>query len=349
MRKQALIFLFVALVLGFSVPAFSQGATLKGYVKDAEGKPIVGAEVDMVNQDNGQKRSLKTDKQGNIFSIGMPPGTYNVTVTKDGKQIWTVQKFPITLREDTPPLNIDLAKEEKAAASDPKVAEAMAKNEAIKKENEKIGNVNKLLVQATDQMKAQQWDQAVATMQQAVAVDTTHDLVFAKMGEAYLGAKQYPQAADAYSKAIQLKPDAAAYHNNLAQAYAKSNQTDKAIAEYDSAAKLDPTQAGTYYFNEGAVLTNLGKTDDANAAFDKAIAADPNKSDAYYQKGVNLMGKATTGKDGKYIPAPGTVEAFNKYLELDPSGKYAQNAKDMIAALGGTVQTSFSNGKKKSK
>ena len=77
----------------------------------------------------------------------------------------------------------------------------------------------------------------------------------------------------------------------MAQALAKSNQTDKAIAEYDTAAKLEPANASTYYFNEGAVLTNTGKVDDAIAAFDKVIAADPTKADAYYWKGVNHGGQ----------------------------------------------------------
>jgi tetratricopeptide (TPR) repeat protein len=250
---------------------------------------------------------------------------------------------------DNPELAIDLAKDRAAAANNPANAEAIKKQEAVKKENEKIGGLNALLKQAHDAMQANNWDQAIQIMQQATQQDATHDLLFGTLGDAYLGGKKYPEAIDAYTKAIQLDPNKAGWHNNLAQAYAKSNQADKAVEEYDKAASLEPANAGTYYFNEGAVLTNQGKVDLANTAFDKAIAADPNKADAYYQKGVNLMGKATTGKDGKYVPAPGTVEAFNKYLELQPDGKYAQSAKEMIAALGGTVQTGYKAEKKKTK
>jgi len=42
---------------------------------------------------------------------------------------------------------------------------------------------------------------------------------------------------------------------------------------------------------------------------------------------------------------PGTAEAFQKYLELQPTGTYADPAKQMLAQIGGTVETSF--GKKK--
>ena len=50
-------------------------------------------------------------------------------------------------------------------------------------------------------------------------------------------------------------------------------------------------------------------------------------------------------------PAPGTVEAFQKYLELQPDGPNAQSAKDMLTSLGSSVATTFAdpNAKKKKK
>jgi tetratricopeptide (TPR) repeat protein len=104
---------------------------------------------------------------------------------------------------------------------------------------------------------------------------------------------------------------------------------------------LDPTGAASYYFNIGAVYTNAGKADDAIAAFDKAIAADPTKAAAYYWKGINLIAKETIGKDGKATAPEGTAAAFQKYLELDPSGPFAQPAKDMLASIGAPVETGF--------
>ncbi|ABF43645.1 Tetratricopeptide repeat protein [Candidatus Koribacter versatilis Ellin345] len=349
MRKQALILFFVALVLGMVPAAMAQTGTVKGYVKD-KGTPIVGAQVLFENLDNGRKMTLKTDKAGNFFSIGVAIGSYKITITADGKTIWNTAKYPVGGGDGNPELNIDLEKERAAqATANPANAEAVKKAEENKKENEKIGNLNTMLKEAQADMQAKNFDAAIQIMEKATAQDATHDIIWAVLADAYLGAKRYPDAVKAYEKAIALDPSKAPVHNNYAQALAKTGQSDKAIAEYDAAAKLDPAHAGSFYFNEGAVLTNAGKTDDANAAFDKAIAADPTKADAYYQKGVNLMGKATQ-KDGKYVAAPGTVEAFNKYLELSPDGPNAQNAKDMIAALGGTVVTGYKAEKgKKSK
>jgi|NGEPerStandDraft_6_1074524.scaffolds.fasta_scaffold12469_2 tetratricopeptide (TPR) repeat protein len=347
MRKQALILFFFTLVLGFTLPALAQTGTVKGYVKDDAGKPVVGAVVDMQNLDNGRKVTLKTDKSGNFFSIGVPIGTYKVAITQDGKPLYAIPKYPVA-GGDNPDLNVDLAKER---AANPQNAEQVKKVEAAKAENAKIGNLNGMLKQANDAMTANppNWDQAIQVLTQATQQDQTHDLLFGRLGDAYLGAKKYPESIDAYNKAIALDANKAAYHNNMAQALAKSNQTDKAIAEYDTAAKLEPASASTYFFNEGAVLTNTGKVDDAIVAFDKVIAADPTKADAYYWKGVNMVGKAKTGADGKFEAPAGTAEAFNKYLELAPDGKYADPAKQMLQTIGAPVTTSYGSQKKSGK
>ncbi len=59
---------------------------------------------------------------------------------------------------------------------------------------------------------------------------------------------------------------------------------------------------------------------------------------------MNLLGKATL-KGDKMVAPEGTSEAFNKYLELQPEGPYAQSAKDLLASIGATIQTTY--GKKK--
>jgi hypothetical protein len=56
------------------------------------------------------------------------------------------------------------------------------------------------------------------------------------------------------------------------------------------------------------------------------------------------MGKATL-KGDKMVAPDGTAEAFNKYLELQPTGQFADPAKQMLASIGATIETNF--GKKK--
>jgi len=353
MTKRIALFLLLSMMTVLTVSAVAQSfAVAKGRCKDENGKPIVGATVELDNLENGRKITMKTDKNGDYFTMAAPPGTYKINLLgSDGKSIFYLNNVKMGLGADNV-YDIDLAKQKALAAKESGVTEEQRKAiEKAKKDNEKIKGLNALLTQAAAQKKDGKWDDAVTTMEQAAAQDTTHDIVYGALADAYLGDKKYPEAETAFNKALELAPATSkaigGYHNGLAQALLKQGKTDAAMTEYDKAAQLDPTNAGMYFYNEGAVLTNLGKADEANSAFDKAIAADPTRPDPYYQKGVNLLGKATLGKDGKMIPVAGTTEALNKYLELAPTGKYADAAKGLLDSLGAAVQTSY--GTKKSK
>ena len=149
------------------------------------------------------------------------------------------------------------------------------------------------------------------------------------------------KSLQSYEKAIELKPDDPASHNNYALALAKAKKFPEMQAELKKAADLDPANGGKYYYNLGALLVNSGQNDAAGEAFKKAIELTPTYADAYYQYGVTLVGKAAIGADGKVTPVPGTAEAFQKYLELQPTGAFAQSAKDMLTTLGSAVETKF--------
>jgi tetratricopeptide (TPR) repeat protein len=151
------------------------------------------------------------------------------------------------------------------------------------------------------------------------------------------------KALESFQKAIELKPDDAAYHNNYALALAKAKKYDEAQAELNKAAQLDPTSAAKYYYNLGAVMVNTGQSDAASVAFKKAVDTDPNYADAQFQYATALSAKMTTGPDGKIIAPPGMKEALEKYLELQPTGQFADAAKGMLQVIGATIQTDYSN------
>jgi tetratricopeptide (TPR) repeat protein len=370
--------LIVGLVVAMAAlcipPVFAQATgSVKGVCKDAQGTPIVGANLEWLNTDNGRKYNLKTNKKGEYFSLGIEPGKYKVTLTLDGKQLDQVAGFPVGMDESN--LDFDLKKSQAEAAQQkgisPEQLKAMQEQQAkAAKETDTVKALNEKLAIANQAIQGGDYDTAISTLNEATQTDPTRDLLWARLGDANLGsgpkqtdsaekAKRYGSAVTDYQKAIELKkktmeagakPDdpkiLAAYYNNLGQAEARTGQLDEAVKSYDLAAQQNPAGAAQYYYNQGAVLTNSGKVDEANAAFDKAIAADPNKADAYYQKGVNLINKATTDpKTGKVIPAPGTEEALNKYLELQPTGTFAEGAKSMLQYIGSSIETSY--GKKK--
>jgi tetratricopeptide (TPR) repeat protein len=374
MRKYFILPLLLSLAVGISAPlAFAQTTgTVKGVCKDIEGKPIAQAEVDWTGTESGHVYKLKTNNKGEYFSLGIVPGKYNVQLSKDAKEIFHFNNVTVGLDETG--LDFDLKKERAGAIQgqglSPEEA-AKAKEAAAKAaaETKTVGTLNERLAAAKAATDAGDFETAITTLNEANQIDSTRDLIWFKLGDAYRMSapkqtdpeekkKRYEMAATDYRKAIELRgaSDAAqkdpennkkmaAYYNNLAEAYSKANKVDDSVANYNKAAGLDPAGAGTYLFNEGAVLTNAGKVDDAIAAFDKVIAADPTKAEAYYWKGVNLIGKATL-KGDKMVAPEGTAEAFQKYLELQPQGRMAQPAKDMLASIGATIETGFGTKKK---
>lgn len=378
MKKHLAILLFVLVALGLCAPpVFAQASgTVKGVCKDAQGNPIVDGIVVWQNSDNGQKYPLKTNKKGEYFSLGLTPGTYLVTLYKNAddmkaaKEMDHVKGFKVNLDENT--LDFDVKKEMENAAKgqglSPEQLKQMQEQQAkAAKETTTVKSLNEKLNAAKTAADAGDFDTAIASLNEATQVDATRDLLWFKLGDYYrLSAtkqtdpaekqKRLASAVEDYQKAIDLKkaaandkdPNAAknlaAYYNNLAEAYAKSNKVDDAVKTYELAAQADPASSAQYYFNEGAVLTNAGKVDDALAAFNKVIGADPNRADAYYWKGVNMIGKATLQGD-KMVAPPGTAESFQKYLELQPTGTYADAAKQMLASIGSSVETNY--GKKK--
>jgi tetratricopeptide (TPR) repeat protein len=360
-------------------------AKVKGTALDQQGNPIVGATVEMKNLDNGTTQHLKTDKKGQFYSIAVSSGKYNVKLMKDGTQLYFFNNVPISLAVEENVIDFKLNELAAADRSGkpatpgqgqaaPKLTEEQKKQleeqrkeaEAVQKENTKIGSLNSMLATSRTAAQAGNYDEAINTMKQATAADPNRDLLWAVLGSYYLDAAKkpgtdaatktahYTEASGAYKKALELCAatptastckDTGSYHNNLGQALAQTGHTQEAMAEYTTAAQLDPTRAAQYYFNLGAILTNAGKTDEANAAFDKAIAADPNKAEAYYQKGVNLLAKATI-KDGKMVAPPAAEQSLQKYLQLQPDGQFAASAKELITTLGSTVQTSYGTQKK---
>jgi tetratricopeptide (TPR) repeat protein len=365
---KSLIFAAGAFLL-LSLPAFSQVTGVEGIVKDQDGKPVQGAVINFDRTDIKGHYTVKSDKKGHFGHYGLPMGTFNITVAIDGQVRDTASNFR-TSPGDPKTLNFDLKQTAQQQQALAKAAESgtltadqtrgMTKEQkdqfektAKAREAQLAKNkaLNESYTTGKNAIEAKQWDVAIENLNKAAEMDPKQGAVWSTLAEAYVGKAQatppeaaadYDKAFDAFKKAIELNPDAGLY-NNYALALAKDKKLDDARANLAKAAELDPPGAGKYYYNLGALLVNSGQNDAAAETFKKAIEADPNYADAQYQYGVTMAAKATTDKSGKIIPPPGTMEALQKYLDLKPDGPNAESAKEMIAALGGTVSTTFQN------
>ena len=376
------LILATAGLLFFGFTSLAQITAIEGEVKGEDGKALVGAAIKIDRTDITAHYKTKTDKKGHYFYNGLPLGNYVVTIEVDGKDVDNRTGVRSKLGDPTN-VSFDLLAAKKQHEATQRAAESgqitkemergmtaeqKAALEKTLKEREgqlkqhkdlndafNVGMTAMTTAQAasTPAEKQKGFEDAVQALTKASEIGPTELAVWANLADAYMklaATKTGPEFDDAatkglaaYAKAIELKPEDAATHNNYALALVQAKKIPDAQAELTKAAQLDPTNAGKYYYNLGAVLTNANQGEAAVEAFQKAIAADPNYAEAYYQYGVSLVSKASYGADGKVTPVPGTVEALQKYLALAPTGQFAQAAKDMLTTLSASVDVSYKN------
>lgn len=349
----------------------AQTSSIAGEVKGEDGKPLQGALVKIERLDIKGNYKVKTNKKGEYFHAGLPLGNYRVVLEVNGRDVDRVDNVRTRLGDPTV-VNFDLQRIkqrqealQRAAESGQLTAEQLremspeqrAALERAAKERQAQLARNKALNDAFNAgmaaLQAKQFDQAIEAFTKASEIDPKQHVVWAHLADSYIGLSGTKAGAEQeaalskglenYLKALEIKPDEAAYHNNYALALARAKKFDEAQAELTKAAQIDPANAGRYFYNLGALLVNSGQNEPAGEAFKKAIEADPNYADAHYQYGVSLMAKAQVTPEGKVVPPPGAREAFEKYLQLKPDGPFAEAAKGMIATMESGVQTEYRN------
>jgi tetratricopeptide (TPR) repeat protein len=221
-----------------------------------------------------------------------------------------------------------------------------------------------LFLEAKNAIDAKNWQAAIPPLKELAASDPNNWQYESTLGDVYVYTAQFDQALESYRKGIEkverINPEDA--NNPLSDpaqknaaiatmltkqgnAYLKLHKNKEAVDAYTNAASLDPNPS-VAYFNLCATQYNTGDVEGALNACDKAIAADPNKADAYFIKGSLLAAGSKTDSNGKLTAPPGTAEALNKYLELQPDGPHANDVKQMLSYIGSRVETTY---KKKGK
>src|ERR1700684_1763156 len=141
---------------------------------------------------------------------------------------------------------------------------------------------------------------------------------------------------DTYQRAISLKADTAANYNNLGNDLAKLGKVDDARAAYQKYVDLNPTDAALAWRNFGTVLYNSNRIKEATEPLQKATTLDPKNATAWLLLGialVNTMEFKTEGDKITPVIQPGTIEAYQKALDLDPNGPIGAQAKQGLETL----------------
>jgi tetratricopeptide (TPR) repeat protein len=292
---------------------------VRGVVKDAAGKPVEGAKVNIDADGNNRHFDTKSDKKGEFIQIGLPPGTYKVSAEKD-KTASPVVPVNVRIAAGSP---ITLVLGGGGGAS----PEANAKTAALKKTFE----------EGVTASRAGNHDAAIASFQAAAELnpscyDCYYNIAFSESQK-----KDYDKAEAAYKKAIELKADYAEAYSGLANVYNATRKFDQAAAASAKAMELSGSGAGAAggagggnadaMFNQGVILWNAGKIPEAKKQFEGAVAAKPDHAEAHFQLGMTLVNEGTPAALGA------AATEFETYLKLAPAGPNAATAKAVLGSL----------------
>jgi tetratricopeptide (TPR) repeat protein len=300
MKKIALFSTFVIAALGFAGGAFAQTGTARGKVLDQEKKPVEAVTI-KIEYLGGVTRAYetKTNKKGEYTQVGLQPGDYKVTASKEAYQ-GAYAEAKINLGDPTylPDLIIN-----SAAA---KQAEANAANEELQA----------LFKKGYEAAQAQDFATAEASYKEAIAKQPEMAQAYFNLGYVYMQKKDWANAEAQLDIALQKKPDYDAAQSLLATVYTASGQTEKANAIISTS--KDPK----LLLDVGVGYLNSSKAAEARDVFLKAEAADPSISDVQY-----LLGNAAL-QMGDYAEA---VVRWEKYLAMNPANaQYKEAAEKML-------------------
>ena len=335
---------------------------------------------------HSSKYTFPVDNSGS-FTGEAAPGTYMLVFrqkdTPPDKMVDSIENVKIEAGQD---VNVDddmsrqafidkLPEEQKKQLEEIRKhnSEALKANEVIKNLNADLKTVTQDIKDADaakdKEIKKTKYAEIESLMEKDTQVRPQEPVLWAYLGQGEVGLAnadpankdKYASAEAAYKKVIELsanaktpKPDILGMaHAGLGEIYARQGKVPEANAEYAEAAKADPAKASFYLRNEAVIFFQANNPDAQVAAAQEALKTDPNQAVLYYIIGQGLVSKATMGPDPKnpkqqiIILPPGCAEAYQKYLEMAPTGPYAADAQGILAQAGQKVSSTYKADTKK--
>jgi tetratricopeptide (TPR) repeat protein len=307
MKRSLVAGVSCAAALLFGGEALAQTGTARGKVVD-EKKQTVPEVVITLEFQGGVTRKMetKTNKKGEFTQVGMYPGNYKITASKDG---YAPAVVDVRIAMGEPTYLPDITIMSKAAA------QAAASAAGDKGREELTANFKK----AIELTQAGQFDQAEAAYNEILVKNPNVAEVHYNLGFVYTQKKDWAKAEAAYLKAIEVRPNYGEAYTALSRVYRESGQPAKAteiLAKAAAENKSDPKVA----FGVAVDLLNSGKTEEAMAAFQKVLEIDPNYADAYFHMGTLAVGQNKI---------PEAITHLEKYLSMSPA-----NAQNVATAQG---------------
>ena len=303
----------VALATGVSGQT---GGTVRGTVVDDQGAPMADASVSFVLQGGLAARfQITTNDDGQFRQLGLPPGTYRMTVGREG-YAEQVQDVRVVTRQT---VSVTVALQ----------STALLVSEEERARRERVAEVRGGFDAGLAAIRAERYDEAITLLTAALEVDPNCPDCRYNIGIAHLRKKEYERAEAAFTATLDLQPDYARAYQGLADVYSAQGKFDDAIEASAEATRLAGGGAGgdgdaSGVFGEGVTLWNAGRIAEAKQQFEATLRLDPDHGEAHYFLGMANL------NEGRIAEAARELQA---YLDREPDGRFAAQATGVLGQI----------------
>jgi Flp pilus assembly protein TadD len=237
---------------------------------------------------------IKTSVDGRYIQVGLSPGPYRITASKEGHQPGVIEVRVSVGGADNVP-NIVLAPLQLA---------------------DDVAGLQAKFAEALELAQADKLHEAEAVFKEIRDVRPDIVEVHQNLTYVYLKKQDWASAEASCLAALDLRPGSSELMTALVMVYQESGQTAEAV-ELLSQLESPGTADGRALLSKGIVFLGAGNSQVARAAFEAARAAEPPVAEAHYHLGTILVGQ------GKVQEAVQTAEA---QLGAHPSSETSEDA-----------------------
>jgi len=310
----------LAVTLAFAATAAAQVGTVKGKVMDAQGNPVEGATVSIVQKGAKSGRTLKTNKKGEFVFAGLPlVGTYTVAASHpsaqpsfigdvkvgreipadltlspgDGKRL-TAEEVKGAAAGSRPPAGAPAGGNSSGGGGDKESAETKAEREKRIKENAEIEAKNKKITESNAVvMKTFTAGNTALQAAGAAAAAKNSQEAIAKYGE----------AITAFNEGLAADPEQPALLTNRSLAY-----KGRGVEQYNASIKL--TDDAAKKTARDAAQADFKAAAESSTTAVNLLKQVPNPTDPAEQQRLN---------GNKYAAFSANAESLRLLAKVDPS------------------------------
>jgi tetratricopeptide (TPR) repeat protein len=291
-----------------SAQAWAGRGRVHGTIEDPDGNPVAGATLTLVHQEmEAGPPSLTSDRRGRFTYLGLNTGRWEITIEAEGFQTLIVETDVAQL-EQRPPLEIVL---------DPLPEEYYVQ--------QRLMEAQEWIDRGNAHMEAGEFAEAREEFREAAKIvdDEFKPLIMLGVARAGYAAGDVEGALATLAEIREMDPqnrDALNLSIDILAAEGRSAEAEALMAEAGDV-EVDPVTS----VNLGIEAFNANQYASAQRYFEQALAGDPELAEAHYLLGMAHLAQERVEE---------AKERFQRVLEIDPDGPRAEDARQMLDALG---------------